>query len=79
MMSCCLIVLGVSISISQALYAHATSIVHLLLSANLGYTNGIIIIIIIIICLAYGTSGHLTPMRSHTRSPAAAWDPDLTT
>jgi len=30
-------------------------------------------------CLAYGTSGHLSTMRSHTRSPAASWDPDLTT
>ena len=31
------------------------------------------------ICLAYGTSGHLSLMRSHTRSPAASCDPDLTT
>jgi len=31
------------------------------------------------ICLAYGTSGHLSSMRSHTRSPAASWGPDLTT
>ena len=31
------------------------------------------------ICLVYGTSSHLSQMRSHTRSPAASWGPDLTT
>ena len=30
-------------------------------------------------CLACGTSGHLSLMRSCTRSPAALWDPDFTT